>query len=148
MASRIKNYKKYISEIKRFEMGLTKNMPPEELQTIMNYALAEFAIMPLSEINQELTVIKQMAEAFSELDTDYAAFFRKFKNGNFAIRELIFRLRPLFGSVRLDPEVITTKFMVGLYVSILNKQNSILAFRRKIQKLLATRSLLQAAGNL
>jgi hypothetical protein len=151
----MKNYKKYISEIKKIEMKpvklcpesdhfqCVKNISPEDLEALMSEALADLKILPLSKVKQELEAIKHLEEAFSELDTDYPGLFRKFKKGNLTIRELAFRLKPLFGYVRIDSGTLTAKCMVGLYISILTKHNSILVFRRKIRNLL-TRHLSQS----
>ena len=147
------NYKKYISEIKKLEMKPVKSFPdlshfyviknraPEEMEKLMNDALTDFASLPLTDVKRELTVVKHLEKAFSELDTQYPGLFQKFKNGNLGMQDLKLRLEPLFGFIRPDPEIITEKFMVGLYISILNKQNSILTFKNKIQNLMLARPL-------
>ncbi len=66
----MKNYQKYVSEIKRLEIkpekrfpGLShfndiKNRPPEELENLMIYALGDLALLPSEELKRELTLIK------------------------------------------------------------------------------------------
>lgn len=150
----MKNYKKYLSEIKGLEIksenqfpelshfSVLKNRSPEELENLMNRALDDLALLPSDEIKKELIVIKHLEKDFSEIDANYSDLFQKFQNGNLGIRDLKLELKPLFNFVRPDPEIITAKFMVGLYISILNKQNSILTFKNKIHDLLVARPLL------
>jgi hypothetical protein len=147
----MENYNKYISEIKRLEIksgkrfpdlshfNVIKNRPPEELKYLMIYALGDLALLPSEEIKRELIVIKRMEKAFSDIDTHYPGMFQKFQNRTLGFRELKLKLKPSFKFIRPDPKIITSKFMVGLYISILNKQKSILTFKNKIQDLLAAR---------
>jgi hypothetical protein len=149
----MENYDKYVSEIKKLEIksekrfphlshfNVIKNKPPEELEILMIYALGDLALLPSEEIKQELAAVKQMEKVFSKIDTNYPGLFKKFQNGTLGIRELKLRLKPLFKFIRLDPEIITSKFMVGLYISILNKKKSILTFKNKIKDLLGSRPL-------
>ena len=144
----MENYKKYISEIKKLEMKpvksfthlsyvhIIKNRPPEEIENLMNDALADLVLLSRKEVNLELTEVKHLESVFLELDNHYPGLFKKFQNGNLGIQDLKLRLKPLFRLISPGPEVITAKFMVGLYISILNKQNSILIFKNKIENLL------------
>ena len=148
----MKNYKKYISEIKRLDIKpmkrfpelshfrVKKNKSPEELENLMIYALADLALLPSEAIIRELTAVQQIGKEFSDIDTNYPVLFQKFQNGNLDIRDLKFKLRPLLKFVRPEPELITVRFMVGLYISILNKHNSIITFKNRIQNLLEDRS--------
>ena len=149
----MKNYEKYLSEIKGLEIksenqfpelshfGGLKNRSPEELENLMIHALDDLALLPSDEIKKELIIIKHIEKEFSEIDTNFSDLFKKFQNGNLSLRDLTLKLKPLFDFVRPDPEILTAKFMVGLYISILNKQNSILTFRNKIQDLLVAHPL-------
>ncbi len=149
----MENYNKYVSEIKRLEIkpekrfpdlshfNVIKNRPPEELENLMIYALGDLALLPSEELKRELTLVKRMEKVFSNIDTNYPGLFQKFQNGTLSIREIKLKLKPLFKFIRLEPKIITSKFMVGLYISILNKQKSILTFKNKIQDLLVARPL-------
>jgi hypothetical protein len=153
----MENYKKYISEIRRFEMALVKcppqpgplnnikNISPEQLQTLMGQALADIGRLPLEEVKKKLTGIMHLEKIFSDIDAGYPSLFGKIRNKNLASEEFFLKLEPLFGPVRPDPEVLTRKFMVGLYISILKKQQSVLAFELKIQNLLKARPVLKSA---
>ena len=147
------DYKRYVSEIRKFETGpvksstdfgyCIKSIAPENLETLMNRALAELAVLPLVEVKRELPLIERLENQFLSLEADYARLFKKFGNGELDFPALKFRLWPLFIFSGPDPKVITAKFMVSFCISIVNRLNSILAFRIKLQKLLARRSFLQ-----
>ena len=148
----MKHYKKYLSEIKGLEIrsvkkfpelshfSVIKNRSPEELENLMNYALGDLALLPSEEIKRELLAIKHMEKVFSEIDINFPGLFQKYQNGNLDIRDLKLKVTPLFKFIRLDPKIITAKFMVGMYISILNKQKSIFVFKNKVQELLVSHS--------
>ena len=149
----MENYKKYISEIKKFDMKPAKSFPdlshinfiknrsPEEIESLMNYALGDFTLLPSGDLERELTEVEQIEKVFSEFDAHFPSLLRNFLTGKLGMQDLKLKLKTLFRFIRLDREIITVKFMVGLYISVLNKQNSILTFKNKIQNLLASQPL-------
>jgi hypothetical protein len=149
----MENYKKYISEIHKIEskpmksfaginrFHVIRNRPPEEIENLMNDALADLALLPLEEVNQELTEVRHLVSVFFELDKLYPDLFQKFQNGHLDMPDLKLTLKPSFKFISAGPEIITAKFMVGLYISFLNKQKSILMFKNMIQNLLQSRLL-------
>ena len=148
----MENYKIYISEIKRLELksekrfsvlshfSSIKNRSPEELERLMNCALGDLASLTSGEIKRELKEVEHLVRMFSDIDSNYPDLFRKFQNGNLGIYDLKIKLFPLFRFIRPGPGIITERFIVGLYISILNKQKSILTFKNKIQCLLTAHS--------
>jgi hypothetical protein len=149
----MENFEIYISEIKTLKVKSIgrfidldhytsiQNGYPAVLDILQKHAFIDLRMLSVEKVQWYLLLLYQLEELFTRFDKNYPQLFMQAQNGKLSRDQLFEYLNFIFDDIRLEDEVTSAHFIIGIYSAILTKQNSVLRLKNKTEDMLSERSI-------